>query len=75
MSKALYGMAAFGVGEVIGSFIHGLVIDKLGSKKTVFVNLVIMAIWSSTALFSINRNQFDIYSVLMCFCFGYNDGS
>jgi predicted MFS family arabinose efflux permease len=35
-------MVAFGVGEVFGGFLHGLLIDKIGSKKAVLVNVCIL---------------------------------
>jgi len=44
-------MTAFGVGEIFGGFLHGLIIDKIGAKKTVFVNLLIfLALLISTEL-------------------------
>ena len=30
-SYALYGMVAFGIGEVVGAIIIGIIIDKIGS--------------------------------------------
>lgn len=39
-------MVAFGVGEIIGSFIVGAIIDKYGSKTTSIYN-VIMAFLSA----------------------------
>lgn len=47
------GMVAFGFGEVIGGFITGLVIDRLGSKKTVFYNILVMTLMTTSALISI----------------------
>ena len=35
-------MVAFGFGEVIGGFAHGMLIDKIGSKRAVVVNLGIL---------------------------------
>jgi MFS family permease len=54
LSQALFGMVAFGFGEVLGGFIHGLIIDKIGSRKTIFVNLIIMSVMTGVTIFSIN---------------------
>lgn len=37
-------MIAFGVGDVIGGLSMGLIIDKLGSKKTCFLNVFIISV-------------------------------
>lgn len=55
MFWALVGMVAFGFGEVIGGFIHGLIIDKLGSKNTVFVSTSVMLLTTGIACWSIWR--------------------
>ena len=68
-------MVAFGVGEVVGGLIHGLVIDRVGSKNTVFINIVIVIIMSITASLNVLILDFGFASVLMCFTWGYNDGS
>ena len=47
-------MVAFGVGEVVGGFLHGLLIDKIGSKKTVFANLLIMVVMTLVTMLSLN---------------------
>lgn len=46
-------MTAFGVGEVLGGFLHGLLIDKIGSKKTVFFNLLIITGLYVSTMFSL----------------------
>jgi len=68
-------MVAFGAGEVAGGFIHGQIIDRIGSKKTVFVNILIVIIMSISACTSIIILKFDAFSYLMCFFWGWNDGS
>jgi predicted MFS family arabinose efflux permease len=68
-------MVAFGFGEVFGGFFHGLLIDKIGSKKTVFINVLIIIIMTSLSLYSLYNKKFDWKSFLMCFVWGYQDGS
>ena len=74
ISYALYGMVAFGFGEVIGGYLHGLIIDKLGSKRTCYVNTSIMTITVASCLVSINNGEYNYLSFIMCFCFGWSDG-
>ena len=35
-------MMAFGLGEILGCFFLGYIVDKFGSKKAVTANLVIL---------------------------------
>ena len=67
-------MIGLGFGEVIGGFTHGLLIDKLGSKKTVFLNLFYVCVMISTALASISYGKFNALSFAMCFSWGWTDG-
>jgi predicted MFS family arabinose efflux permease len=68
-------MVAMGVGEVAGGFIHGLIIDRIGSKNTVFINVAIVVIMTITAFSNVVILEYGFPSVLMCFTWGYNDGS
>ena len=75
ISKALYGMVAFGVGEVFGGFLHGLLIDRIGSKKAVLVNICILIIVIAATELSLNSLEYNYLTFIMCFCWGYEDGS
>ena len=75
LSKALYGMVAFGFGEVIGGFAHGILIDKIGSKKAVIVNLGILVAAIAATIISLKSLEYNFYTFLMCFMWGYEDGS
>jgi predicted MFS family arabinose efflux permease len=68
-------MVAFGFGEVIGGFLHGLLIDKIGSKKAVIVNLAIIVCVIGATIISLNSLQYNFYTFIMCFTWGYEDGS
>ena len=46
-------MVAFGFGEVIGGFIIGIIIDKIGSKKTSVVNVIIILILINVTAYSV----------------------
>jgi predicted MFS family arabinose efflux permease len=68
-------MVAFGFGEVIGGFTHGILIDKIGSKKAVIVNLFILVAAIASTIVSLQSLEYNNYTFLMCFMWGYEDGS
>jgi len=74
-SKALYGMVGFGFGEVFGGLLHGLLIDKIGSRKTIFINILIVILVISATQYNISLTEFGAWSFIMCFLWGYEDGS
>ena len=54
LQKALFGLVAFGFGEVAGGFLHGLLIDKIGSRKTIWVNLIIIISVFTVSIISVS---------------------
>jgi predicted MFS family arabinose efflux permease len=68
-------MVAFGFGEVIGGFLIGIIIDKIGSKKTSIVNVIIILVLINVTAFSVNSNKYDWITFLMCFLWGFQDSS
>ena len=68
-------MVAFGVGEVMGGINHGLTIDAIGSRKTIFVNLLILTTLTGVTILSINLLTYNYVTFIMCFMWGYQDGS
>lgn len=46
-------MVAFGLGEVIGGMSLGVVIDKIGSRNTSFVNIIIVIIMITVTVLSV----------------------
>jgi predicted MFS family arabinose efflux permease len=68
-------MIAFGFGEVLGGWITGIVIDKYGCKTASIKNVFLTALMTSVTLFCINVNKYSITTFIMCFVWGYMDGS
>ena len=68
-------MVAFGIGEVVGSIIVGIIIDKIGSKKTSIVNILIILILINVTAVSVNSEKYDWMTFLMCFLWGLQDSS
>ena len=52
-SLALYGMVAFGFGEVTGATIMGIVVDKFGSKIGSIKNVILVILMTATTIASI----------------------
>ena len=74
-SKALQGMIAFGAGEIIGGLLLGVIIDKIGSKYTCIINIVIVAVQGLVTILSINSAEFTALSYFMTFLWGFQDGA
>ena len=68
-------MVAFGIGEVVGSIIVGIIIDKIGSKKTSIVNILIILILINVTAVSVYSEKYDWMTLLMCFLWGLQDSS
>ena len=75
LQSALFGLVAFGVGEVIAGFIHGLLIDKIGSRATTFVNMSIILVVIIVTELSLYQLEYNWLSFLMCFLWGLEDGT
>ena len=56
LQYGLYGMVAFGVGECVGGLFHGLLIDKIGSRRTIWANLIILIFVFGVTEWSVYRN-------------------
>jgi len=74
-SMALRALIQFGVGNVFGSIYSGLKIDQMGSKNyaTRLIAIIIMCILIT--FISILWNKYNVISFLMCFAWGFQDGS
>lgn len=68
-------MVAFGIGEVVGSIIVGIIIDKIGSKKTSIVNILIILILINVTAVSVYSEKYDWMTFFMCFLWGLQDSS
>lgn len=68
-------MVFFGVGEVLGCFFIGLIVDKLGSKLATIFNLLIITAMFGVTIAFILRFKFDILAYIMCFLWGFQDSA
>jgi sugar phosphate permease len=72
---ALHGMIAFGFGEVMGGIVMGFVIDKFGSKVASIKNIILVIIMTVTTIISIEVDEYNYMTFIMCFIWGYLDGA
>ena len=49
-------MVAFGAGEVLGCYFIGWVVDRFGSRKTAYVNIVICVLMTASTTTYIGIN-------------------
>ena len=73
-SLSLFAFTAFGAGEVLGGFIHGLIIDKIGSKKAVILNVFFIIIAMSCTQISLYTLTYNYLTFITTFLWGYQDG-
>ena len=64
-------MVAFGVGEVLGCFFIGSIVDRFGSRKTCFVNIGICVSMTTVTLIFIGINEYSALAYVMCFLWGW----
>lgn len=67
----MLAMVVFGVGEVVGCFFIGQVIDKYGSKAATLVILALLTIMAALTLAFIGVWKFNFLAYLMCLAWGF----
>ena len=70
-SLALKAMIGFGVGEVLGGFVLGLISDWIGMKATSFVNVAIILSMIGVTVVNILQLEYNWVAYLMCFMWGF----
>ena len=68
-------MVAFGVGEVLGCFFIGFIVDRLGSKIAVYFNELIILIMTVFTIAFIIVFEYNILAFIMCFMWGFQDSA
>ena len=65
-------MVSFGFGEVLGCFFIGVFIDKIGSKISAFINVILVAIMGGITILFLQYPTFSVYIAhIMCFFWGF----
>lgn len=72
---SMLAMIALGVGEIVGSYLMGRFVDKLGPKNSSFVNMVLIFVASATVVYYVHRNYYGFLAYFMAFMWGLQDSS
>lgn len=75
LGQANYAMIFFGVGEILGCFFIGWVVDKYGSYKATVVNCIIMTAMGIVTVIYAIVYDFGILAFAMCFLWGFQDSA
>jgi len=74
-SWALYAMITLGFGQMFGGLIMGLLIDRIGSKKTSLINVGLLAVTTILSLVVIYQVSYNYVTFTCCFFWGLSDGA
>jgi predicted MFS family arabinose efflux permease len=72
---SMCAMALLGVGEVIGCFVIGYIVDKFGSKTAILCNLLLISMMMSSTIVFIIMFEFNYMAWIMCFLWGFTDSA
>ena len=69
-------MVSFGAGEVLGCFFIGFFIDKIGSKISSLINVVLIIFMGIITIMFVKWPYFSVYiGHVMCFFWGFQDSA
>jgi len=71
----MLAMVLFGVGEILGCFFIGFIVDRKGSKVATLFNLGIILIMGLTTIAFIEYYQYGWLAYFMCFMWGIQDSA
>ena len=74
-SKGLMALVLFGVGEITGSQVMGYIVDKFGTVRGSYLNCLNIIVMVIIMEINIHLGQYDFYSFMMTFIWGWLDGS
>lgn len=72
---AMLAMVLFGVGEILGCFYIGAIVDKYGSKTATVCNLVNILLMIGSTIAFILIFEFNYLAWIMCFFWGFTDSA
>jgi predicted MFS family arabinose efflux permease len=75
LGNASYAMMLFGLGEILGCFFIGTIVDKLGSYRATIANIVIMLAMGIVTIIYASINRFTSLAFIMCFLWGFQDSA
>ncbi len=73
--NSMLAMVLFGVGEILGCFFIGLIVDRFGSRVASVMNILIMVSMTLVTFLYCLLWDFSWLAFLMCFLWGFQDSS
>lgn len=73
LADCFYAMVFFGIGQVVAGYVMGRIIDKIGSRRSCFVNILMLGAVTTTQFLVIKRETFDWLSHTNCCLWGVLD--
>jgi predicted MFS family arabinose efflux permease len=70
---SMLAMVVFGLGEILGCFFTGYIVDKFGSKVASILNVCIVVVMTLVTLAFIVVYKFGWMAFLMTFIWGFQD--
>jgi predicted MFS family arabinose efflux permease len=67
----MLAMILFGVGEILGCFFIGFIVDKYGSKVAGVMNIIIMSLMTIVTVIYCVIWEFSWLAFVMCFLWGF----
>jgi predicted MFS family arabinose efflux permease len=71
----MLAMVLLGVGEILGCFIIGNIVDRFGSKTAIIFNLVCLILMIFSTIWYIIVFKFNYMAWIMCFLWGFTDST
>ncbi len=71
----MLAMVLLGVGEILGCFFIGAIVDKFGSRTAIICNLVCILLMIESTIWYIVVYQFNYMAWIMCFFWGFTDSA
>jgi MFS family permease len=71
----MLAMVSLGVGEIVGAIGMGMIVDKIGSKKSCWVNIFLVILQTGAVLLFLYIDEYNWVAFLMTFLWGVQDSS
>jgi predicted MFS family arabinose efflux permease len=72
---SMLAMCSLGVGEIVGGIGMGIIVDKIGSKKSVWVNVVLIILQTILVAAFVYIDEYNALAYIMTFVWGLSDSS
>ena len=68
-------MVALGFGEIIGANVQGKIVDRIGTRPTCLVNVILILLSTMLVLNYLYVSKFTYFAFVMTFMWGFQDSS